>query len=113
MKCFNCQGFGHKVYECKNKDKREFYKKKKDNIKCFNCQRPGHKSTECRSPKKNKVYISEANNSGEENDRSNSDKNNYVRNKPKQEARREERVHVCEHDKGKLLTIEDEVNGVK
>ena len=92
MKCFNCQGFGHKAYECKNKDKKEFYKKKKNNIKCFNFQRPGHKSAECRSPQKNKAYISVANNSGEENDI-----NNYAKNKAKQEAKREERVYVCEN----------------
>ena len=56
VKCYNCQGEGHKSYECsepKNDSRggdRGSYGAPRS-TKCFNCQGEGHKSFECTEPR--------------------------------------------------------------
>ena len=51
-KCYRCQGYGHKSYECRQRSDEGVTK-----IVCYNCNQPGHKSPDC---PKNKNSVKDA-----------------------------------------------------
>lgn len=50
-KCFNCNKFGHKAVECRNRLAKNVKAIANTSNACYNCGKPGHFARECRLPK--------------------------------------------------------------
>ena len=61
MKCYKCNRFGHRSYDCRLKVSKESQK----GIEFYSCDQPGHKAPDC--PKKKNKDRGISNRSGQSN----------------------------------------------